>query len=96
MLYHCANPTCSTPFSLREGQLFQFEIRSISVPCIDDSNRIGNERLTRELAHFWLCGQCSSEKTLILEPSLGLTVKDVSETPNENRKEQMQHLERRA
>jgi len=53
---------------MRDGRLFQFEVRSISVPCVDsDAPATGAEAPSRQIAHFWLCGGCSDRVTLVLK-----------------------------
>jgi len=65
MVTKCANPTCCIPLRyLRDGRLFQFEVRS----------RGEFRRVSRQVAHFWLCGKCSSSLTLIFEASTGIRV----------------------
>ena len=69
MVSQCANPDCSTPLlHLREGRLFQFEVKAISIPCVDSSDGQSEETLKRTVAHFWLCGPCSSAYSLELNP----------------------------
>lgn len=53
---------------------FQFEIVSISVSVIDDinSDNPADEVPERKKAYFWLCGRCSREMTLALDPTQGL------------------------
>ena len=69
MVSQCANPDCTTPLlHLREGKLFQFEVRAISVPCVDMSDENRSELPTRHVSHFWLCGPCSASYSLRLEP----------------------------
>ncbi len=50
MFLKCANPTCSSQFDYREGQL-------IRAP---KDLRAGNLEATSEFKHFWLCGKCAS------------------------------------
>ena len=69
MVSQCANPACSTPLShLREGRLFQFEVKAISVPCVDGSDGQSEETMKRTVVHFWLCGPCSHTFSLELSP----------------------------
>ena len=73
MLAYCVNPNCYTPLhSFSEGRLFQFEIVSISVSASDDTTAPFDEKPERQTAQFWLCGQCASNMTLLLEPIRGL------------------------
>lgn len=72
MLARCVNPTCYVPLqSFCEGRLFQFEVVSISISAADDNF---DEEPDRQIAHFWLCGRCANEMTLVLEPRRGLTL----------------------
>ncbi|MBV8049992.1 MAG: hypothetical protein JOZ80_02310 [Acidobacteriaceae bacterium] len=65
MVTHCANPACAVPLRyLRDGRLFQFEVRS----------RIQPRKLSRQVAHFWLCGMCSGTMTLTFDPAMGVQV----------------------
>jgi hypothetical protein len=73
MLAYCVNPDCYTPLhSFSEGRLFQFEIVSISVSASDDTTAPFDEKPERQTAQFWLCGECASNMTLLLEPVKGL------------------------
>jgi hypothetical protein len=77
MLARCVNPTCYAPLhSFCEGRLFQFEVVSISVAAVDDKF---DEQPDRQTAHFWLCGRCANEMTLLLEPRRGLRLVPTSE-----------------
>ena len=68
MVSKCANPACSTPLlRLRDGKLFQFEVRSISVPFVDSPQGAPAEVPTRQVAHYWLCGPCSEQMSLTLD-----------------------------
>jgi hypothetical protein len=65
MIKECANPACSVPLRyLRDGRLFQFEVRS----------RSSARKVCRQVAHFWLCGQCSRALTLVFDPLSGVQV----------------------
>lgn len=65
MVTKCANPACSVPLRyLRDGRLFQFEVRS----------RAQARKLSRQVAHFWLCGSCSSTMTLEFDATGGVRV----------------------
>jgi len=72
MVTQCANPGCAVPLRyLRDGRLFQFEVRS----------RIQARKLSRQVAHFWLCGKCSSLMTLMFDPVSGVQVIPVISLP---------------
>jgi len=52
MVSHCANPDCSRELRyLRDGKIYQFVL----------SPKTGSKRLE----HFWLCGDCFKNMTLI-------------------------------
>jgi hypothetical protein len=62
MLSKCANPSCSTPFVyLRDGKIF------LRKHMADSS---GSTEASR-LEHFWLCGPCSEDFTLVYDPARG-------------------------
>jgi hypothetical protein len=57
LLSKCLNPNCSAPFRyLREGRLFNLE-----VPVAPTQPGPG-----RRLERFWLCRECSSTLTVVL------------------------------
>jgi hypothetical protein len=61
MLSKCANPACSQPFRyLRDGKLFEIESRTGV-----DNSAVGERKPSRRVEFFWLCGQCSTELTVI-------------------------------
>jgi len=72
----CANPECATPLQmLRDGRIFQFEIR----PAIKQGwGPSISEKLSRTLSHFWLCGQCSPKWTLVFDQLRGVVVKPLA------------------
>lgn len=60
MVSNCANPKCGKPLHyLREGRIFVFD-----VPMGADGP---NEKRTRRLEHFWLCGECA--QTMVVQQS---------------------------
>ncbi len=70
---HCVNPACEiTLNSFSDGRLYQFEIVSISLSANDDMAEHFDEKPQSQTAQFWLCGECSSHMTLLLEPLRGL------------------------
>lgn len=83
MVSHCANPSCATPLRyLRDGRLFQFEVRSLSQPGA--SGRGEGEkykRPSRRVWHYWLCGHCSSDMTLQFDQLQGLKLTRREEQP---------------
>lgn len=73
MLAHCVNPDCRVALrSFSEGRLFQFEVVSISVAATDDRRLPFDEKPKRQTSHFWLCGSCSTQLVVTLEPLEGL------------------------
>lgn len=68
MSARCANPACATGLrSPREGMLFQFDVRSISMPCEDAQSVTPPELPKRQTAHFWLCGDCAARMRVVLQ-----------------------------
>ncbi len=71
MITQCANPVCATPLHyLFDGRLFQFEVRSHDAGMSKASSR----KRVRRMAHFWLCGRCSSTLSLAFDLSRGVKV----------------------
>lgn len=72
MLAKCANPSCSTPLVyLREGKIFMMDhARKLS----SRSEDFRNPRVENRVEHFWLCGPCSAEYTLIYRDGVGVQV----------------------
>ena len=72
MLSKCANPSCSTPLVyLREGKIFFMEngqppqVQREGPVLVKPGNR---------LEHFWLCGPCSAEMTIVYDREHGIIV----------------------
>lgn len=66
MLSKCANPSCSTPLVyLREGKIFMMEHVPGPQPvkAADQGKQVSPSRVE----HFWLCGPCSAEMTLVYD-----------------------------
>jgi len=60
MVSNCANPNCGKPLHyLREGRIFVFDVASGTDGV--------NEKRTRRLEHFWLCGACA--QTMVVQQS---------------------------
>ena len=75
-MQQCANPDCAVPLRLlREGRLFQFEIRS----HIANSSKPRRER-SHATSVFWLCGQCSSKLTLVFDQLRGVITQPLPTT----------------
>jgi hypothetical protein len=61
---------------LRDGRLFQFEIKSITQANLDTKSLASlSGQLSRRVFHFWLCGQCSSTLTLAFDTLKGVIVR---------------------
>lgn len=76
----CANPSCGAHFDLRQGKLFQFEIRSVA---IEPAQKPRGEAAAREMARFWLCGRCSAAMTLVLTPHAGILLQSADSEQSE-------------
>ena len=75
MVSNCANPACATPLRyLRDGRLFQFEVKALAANGSETASHPGKKTLSRQVWLYWLCGQCSVSMTLQFEGSAGLKV----------------------
>jgi len=63
MISTCANPACRVPFDYHQGELFRFH--KAHRPDEQPPN-------THSVQHFWLCGKCSTEFTLIYSQDRGV------------------------
>jgi hypothetical protein len=73
MLSKCANPSCSTPLVyLREGKIFMME--NPSGPQMLQNQAEERPSSTPRVEHFWLCGPCSTEMTMVYDRKLGVRV----------------------
>jgi len=80
MLARCINDGCNRPlYSFAEGRLFQFEVVSISLAASDEKSAPFDEKPQRETLHLWLCGQCASTMTVVLEPARGVKLISLEE-----------------
>jgi hypothetical protein len=71
-MVQCANPACAAPLRyLFDGRLFQFGVRSHDA---DSNAHLSTRKLARRVAHFWLCGQCSTTLSLIFDLREGVKV----------------------
>ena len=85
MLARCVNEHCKRPlYSFSEGRLFQFEVVSISIAASDEGSAPFDEKPQRDTVHFWLCGQCASTLSLVLEPARGLKLVSLNEQSADN------------
>lgn len=69
MISSCANPSCQIPFDYRQGELFRFH--KAHPPDEKPPN-------THSVQHFWLCGKCSRDYTLVYADDLGVLLQDRS------------------
>src|SRR5262249_29294698 len=75
MVSKCANPACGIPLRyLRDGRLFQFEVKALTPIAGDAVARSGKKTVSRQVWHYWLCGQCSASMTLEFDGREGLRV----------------------
>jgi hypothetical protein len=74
MVSNCANPACATPLRyLREGRLFQFEVKASAVPGANKQEATQPKRkVSRQVWHYWLCGRCAASVTLEFDGKQGL------------------------
>jgi hypothetical protein len=80
MVSHCANPLCSVPLRyLREGRLYQFEVKSLLAPQLSHTLAEG-KRQSRRVWHYWLCGRCAGSMTLAFDQREGLKVVPLAST----------------
>lgn len=69
MLSKCANPKCHAVFRyLHEGKLFESHVRPFDDPAVNISVERPGEIPSRKIEFFWLCAECASKMTLILQP----------------------------
>ncbi len=71
MMSKCANPSCSSVFRyLRDGKLFQIpsgaSVRSAATDATGPSKATGRDEF------FWLCGTCSRDLTIVVDPATGV------------------------
>jgi len=73
MLNKCANPSCSTPLVyLREGKIFMMEQPPAPREVVTPEQ--GKQASPSRVEHFWLCGPCSAEMTLLYDKKGGVLV----------------------
>jgi hypothetical protein len=73
MLSKCANPSCSTPLVyLREGKIFMME-HAPGPQSVRQTDK-GKQASSGRVEHFWLCGPCSAEMTLVYDRNSGVRV----------------------
>jgi hypothetical protein len=58
---------------MSDGEEYRFEIVAISVPANDEEGQAQFPEIPqKEMACFWLCGDCSVLATIVLDPMQGL------------------------
>lgn len=73
MLNKCANPSCSTELVyLREGKIFMVD-QPQQLQATETAGS-GKKALPARVEHFWLCGPCSAEMTLVNDSTAGVRV----------------------
>lgn len=73
MISKCANPECGIPLHyLRHGRIFRFDTvgrtSDILPPFAKTPERV---------AHYWLCGHCCCNLTLIFDPIQGVSIRPI-------------------
>jgi hypothetical protein len=73
VLHKCVNPACRAQFLyLRQGRLFEVEIRYLASPWGDGQDKLGNGKAHVE--RCWLCDQCAACIALRFDPRRGLII----------------------
>jgi len=57
---------------LREGKIFMMEQAPVPQPVPTQGS--GKNPPSPRVEHFWLCGPCSAEMTLVYDPKAGVAV----------------------
>lgn len=66
MLAKCVNPACSKPLHyLRDGTIFHIDR---ATPVAETAKQSHN------VEHFWLCGDCCQQMTVLFDPRAGVQV----------------------
>jgi hypothetical protein len=74
VLAKCANPSCSASLVyLREGKIFMIESPRHSQTGAAAPLPLAS-KIQNCVEHFWLCGPCASEMTLIYDRQHGIQV----------------------
>lgn len=76
MLSRCANQRCSKPFlRLREGKLYLVETDRLAKPGEAAAPPFVRARQQqRVVQHYWLCGDCAAQWTLIYDRDHGVAL----------------------
>ena len=75
MLAKCANPSCSTPLVyLREGKIFMME-HNQHPHVRSEGPVLVKPQPTHQVEHFWLCGPCAAEMTLVYDDGVKVAPK---------------------
>jgi hypothetical protein len=78
MISKCANPDCGAPFRyLREGKLFRVELDTLENPPVPGDL----DRPWHRVEHFWLCGRCAGELTLVCDKERGIMAVPLAKMP---------------
>ena len=73
MLSKCANPSCSKKLIyLREGKIFKME-HTARPQLLEGAGAVPAGPSSR-FEHFWLCGRCSENLTLVYHRERGVEV----------------------
>ncbi len=65
MVAKCANPSCDASFQyLRGGKLFLLDLPRMSATTEEDGSSTNHHRTAE---YFWLCNECSSQLTVIVD-----------------------------
>lgn len=66
MLSQCANSQCRKPFlRLGEGKLFR--VKADRIARLGEASFVSAQPLARVVEHYWLCGDCATEWTLVYD-----------------------------
>jgi len=75
MLSRCANSQCGKPFlRLGEGKLFLVETERTTRPGAAAATFVSVRRQARVAEHYWLCGDCAREWTLVYDQNHAITL----------------------
>jgi hypothetical protein len=73
MISKCANPQCGIPLHyLRHGRIFRFNTAARPSGIVPPF-----ARTPERIAHYWLCGDCCRNMTLVFDPFQGISVRPI-------------------
>ena len=83
MVSRCANPECSLPLRyLRHGRIFQFEVRTTTLDMSSAADKgVRPNKSPRMVTHYWLCGHCCQDLTLVFDQIKGVRVVRLDSLP---------------